>query len=254
MAGPDDILRSAYGSPDEPSYTTADVRALIPPSPYEQVMQQARGLQSGMLEANPIEMAMGLLGPRVGARIPLSRRLEAIPQIPKRDLLPSDLPIDRSKSLDGHTEFWSVYSPGGRGGVNASIAPQTNALRIHESSLPDSQRGQGIGMAMYQRLIDQAHKQGYVVHSDNLVSPYAQPIYAALAERGYQVQRHPEAITHSAIPEALYVPKSSAPVFTVHPPRGMSPEIMEILRKYGIAAPVAAGVLQQAYGDQDQSN
>lgn len=61
MQGPP--ARAAGGSVAD-TLSTADVKALMPPSPYEQVMQQARGLQAGMLQANPIEMAIGLLGPR----------------------------------------------------------------------------------------------------------------------------------------------------------------------------------------------
>ncbi len=42
--------------------------SIPPPTPYENVMEQARGLHSNLTHADPVEMAMGLLGPRV--RIP----------------------------------------------------------------------------------------------------------------------------------------------------------------------------------------
>ncbi len=163
-------------------------------------------------EAAALAMFLGPRAQRTVAGSSLVRRIENLPQAPMREVLPSDLPIQRPTP-----DHWQILDAFGDIGLNAHIDPAAHALRITGSGLPDAQRGQGVGIAMYQRMIDEAHKNGYKVHSDYSVSPDAQRIYEALAQRGYGVERNPRAF--SADNGALLVPRPSRePIFVVHPP------------------------------------
>ncbi len=161
----------------------------------------------------------------------LMQRLANVPKPPMREVLPMDMPVNRSKSLDGNTEVWSVYSPDGRGGLTASVRPQEGVLRIHEASIPKKHAGLGIGMGMYQSLIDEGFKKGYkAIHSDVSVSPDAQNVYAALKRRGYIVEQSPAA--KEGYPAGTLITKDGGdPVFTVRPPEYVSPTIADIMRR-----------------------
>ncbi len=206
---------------------------------------------------------MGLDAVDLPAHIPrppsLMQRLEEVPTPAPHSVLPSELPIRRRKANEGtpyEGEYWSVRSPSANprdydsfGSVEARSDPARRALFIETSGIPVEQRGQGIGLAMYQRLIDQAHKEGLNVYSDASVSPAAQQIYDALSRRGYQVQENPGRLGQD-LNEPVF------PKFLVRPPADRLPEIAEILKKYGIAGPAIMGpalaaVLGQ-YGDEAQ--
>ncbi len=49
--------------------------SIPPPSPYENVMEQARSLHSNLTHADPVEMAMGLLGPNARGAGALARNV-----------------------------------------------------------------------------------------------------------------------------------------------------------------------------------
>ncbi len=79
MAERDDLI-NALSRKYADMHSAGDLRnrlagdpSIPPPTPYESAMERARGLQSGMLGADPVEMAMGLLGPNARGAGALAR-------------------------------------------------------------------------------------------------------------------------------------------------------------------------------------
>jgi GNAT superfamily N-acetyltransferase len=136
--------------------------------------------------------------------------------------LSNDIELTRDPISSGR-EMWIASAPGeesrpldARQSVVARVVPRLKTARIVTSSLDKDAQGQGIGLAMYQRLIDEAHQLGYAVGSDTSVSPKAQRIYDALSKRGYDVQKHPDARTSYWLGNLMT--NDGRSVFTVGPP------------------------------------
>lgn len=258
MAEPSEIERllAQYGTPEPLAGPPLAPRQTFAQRPYDMYGEEARPPSTPQLtQSNAIDQLLsvygshsrdrlqeglqgnatpqdvthsyfeGLFGPPIGpfgmARGPsLMTRLGEVPREPVRNVLPSDLAVRRYQvpSGQGQVEQWRVGLPNNGGLVDSYIDPATRSLRIIGSDLPPAQHGQGLGLAMYQRLIDDAHRAGYRVHSDSLVSQEAQRIYDALARRGYIVERHPSAQTSNPITGSLGTGENGAPVFTVLPP------------------------------------
>ncbi len=102
---------------------------------YDEAMRQARGLQAGLTNADPIEMAMGLLGPRAGARgqrsgVPPPEFIGRAPESPSR------------KGFRDDTGAWflegdkPVYGNASRQGLDslfgADYAKRFDAFRRHD--------------------------------------------------------------------------------------------------------------------------
>lgn len=179
----------------------------------------------------------------------LVQRLDNLPPVAYRDVLPSDLPIEKYRPITGDDlQGWLVKAPKSELGVVEGHAdPSSKTFQILGSALPLDQRGRGYGLAMYQRLIDEAHRLGYTVQSDTTVSPSARHIYDALERRGYDVQRHPNAAGKDT--GGINTPGYDTPVFTVKPPRTLlanpasaalpgafanaaSPDVQRLLEQY----------------------
>lgn len=167
------------------------------------------GQRTGQLPDWGLSDAVGALGtmpmgPFGSVRSGLMRRLSDVPPVQQREFLSSDFGVTRNR-IDPN--MWSVtYDAGPRvQHVSGYLHPDERALYIGESYLDQAFRGRGMGIAMYQRLIDEAHRLGYTVHSDSAVSQSARRIYDALAERGYNVQRN------------QFEDRASYPIFTVLP-------------------------------------
>lgn len=135
-----------------------------------------------------------------------------VPPPLQREMSPHGFVLERSPHQGA--ENWFVRPPGGRGGLEGRV--EDGGLQILGARLPEGERGQGYGVAMYQRLIDDAHAAGYPVRSDASVSPSARRIYESLARRGYEVSRNPRAVEKDG---GLHDADYSAPVFTILPPR-----------------------------------
>lgn len=73
------------------------------------------------------------------------------------------------------------------GRVGGTIRDGT--LRITFAEVAEAERGKGYGVALYQRLIDEATSRGLRVTSDVTVEGPAVRVYEALARRGYQVSK-----------------------------------------------------------------
>lgn len=203
-----------------------------------------------------------------GAPIPgarLSSRLEAIPKVPAREVLPSDFHLQRNPLFNG-AEQWLVSTeplrgsempPPSAGYVSMLVQPNKNKAEIMSSQSPIEHRGEGVGLAMYQRLIDEAHKNGLDVHSDTVVSPSAQRIYEALQRRGYGIEMTPHTErqpngTLWGLTEPTESPtREYTGVYKITPP-AWSPQIAEILKKYAVVG--AAGLpaaMHGAFSDAD---
>jgi len=97
--------------------------------------------------------------------------------------------------------------------INAD-ANADDSYSITESGLPEDMRGKGLGVQLYERLIQEIASRGERVTSHTSVSADAQRVYAALARRGYTVTQNPEAVTD---PETGAL-EAAGPVYEITPP------------------------------------
>lgn len=88
-------------------------------------------------------------------------------------------------------------------------------INIKRADVVEGQRGTGAGVAMYQKLVDDAHAKGVEVWSDTMVSPDAVRVYEALERRGYRVKRNPA--TTNPNTGSLVSEDRNVPVFEVLP-------------------------------------
>ena len=100
---------------------------------------------------------------------------------------------------------------GVEGYVTASI--KDGMAKIHSANLNEELQGQGLGIAMYEKVIGEAFNKGLKVSSDETVEYAAVRVYEALEKRGYVVTRNPKA---KDIEEGIYAPNGES-VFTVSP-------------------------------------
>lgn len=103
--------------------------------------------------------------------------------------------LEVTEDADGETIYGiTVHSAesGGNAFVQADSSPD-GLYTINESGIPDDQRGKGLGVALYERLIEEVQKRGGRVASDGSVSKEAQRVYASLEKRGYAVTQAPDA-------------------------------------------------------------
>lgn len=103
--------------------------------------------------------------------------------------------LEVTEDADGETIYGiTVHSaePGVNAFVQADSSPD-GTYTINESGIPDDQRGKGLGVALYERLIEEVQKRGGRVASDGSVSKEAQRVYASLKKRGYAVTQSPDA-------------------------------------------------------------
>jgi len=113
----------------------------------------------------------------------------------------------------GGNKYLSVTSPSEKGYVTTIV--ENGVAKITHASLPDAERNQGIGTAMYERLVTAANERGLRVVSDDVVSPEAQRVYASLARRGFAVEQNPAATLDAK--GDLRLPRGE-PVFTISAP------------------------------------
>ena len=117
---------------------------------------------------------------------------------------------------DGRPNNIAAYISGAeaRAFINAD-ANADGSYSITESGLPDDMRGKGLGVQLYERLIQEIASRGERVTSGTSVSADAQRVYAALARRGYTVTQNPDAMTD---PETGAL-EAAGPVYEITPPQ-----------------------------------
>lgn len=89
--------------------------------------------------------------------------------------------------------LYEIRSPDGKLLGNALIDEDGPALTIRGVELDSGARGQGIGMAVYQQILDRAFREGKTLASDSEVTTDAARVYDAIERRGYTVKRNPAA-------------------------------------------------------------
>jgi GNAT superfamily N-acetyltransferase len=136
--------------------------------------------------------------------------------------------IKVTEDRDGDTVYAVTVTSG-----NAFVTAESNpdgSFTINESGVPEGQRGQGMGVALYERLLQEAASRGAtMVTSDNSVSAEAQRVYKALERRGYVVTQSQSAEV-DAETGAMETP-SSEPVFTVQAKTVGAPDIRNSNRR-----------------------
>lgn len=127
-----------------------------------------------------------------------------------------------------------IEAKSGFGTVGGTV--RDGVLRITNAEVIESERGKGYGIALYQSLIDEAHRRGLAVTSDVTVEGPAARVYDALARRGYQVEKalgggiiEPDAMAPAG---GLYGPGGDSPVFSVGPKNKPTSEYSQQTSEY----------------------
>ncbi len=297
----DDSLVNSLAQPEQPQRPPIYWHnQLSGATAYDEAMRQARGLQAGMTKADPIEMAMGLIGPRVKLPNPIKAYHGSPHDFDKFDLskigtgegaqayghglyfaenegvaksYKGDPGVKLVRALNpfaeveqklGHMyevalhakpeQFIDAIAPTSRLPDNAQLAlkPYRDAadqhLRAVNPSLsPDwaftsiSHIGDDLKPGTSARMVDDLRKQG--IHGARYLdqgSRQAQP----------WIVRHPSGgIGDFPTEQAARAYVAKNPEYTLISPEAQrtnnyvvwTPEIIEILRKYGIAGPAALG-------------
>lgn len=122
--------------------------------------------------------------------------------------------VNRVSETETHFFVEPSHLQGARG-VFGHVEDAGGRWRIESAELPESARGRGEGVAMYERTLEEAQANGAtVVTSDFEVKPEAAKIYDALERRGYVVERNPKAVADAD--GTLRTPDKS-PIFEVRP-------------------------------------
>lgn len=200
---------------DDPAISTAGFQPW-PNAPFSQPPAQVFENQhwradnpdtAGIDPGNPWSMMMAMAGLGSAAKArgkgSLVNRLEEVKPPKRYDVLPMDVDIKKPLGVRPNSGEWEAHwTPQDRDTFLGQHANEVNGtwlrpdiFKIDSSSLDNyGTAGQGVGMAMYQKLIDEAFKAGAKqVYSDYQLSPFSQRIYPALARRGYRVTKHPDA-------------------------------------------------------------
>ena len=139
-------------------------------------------------------------------------------------------------SISENGSGW-IEAKSGFGTVGGTV--RDGVLRITNADVIESERGKGYGVALYQSLIDEAHRRGLAVTSDVTVEGPAARVYDALARRGYQVEKAPGGgiiEPDSMAPTGgLYGPGGDSPVFSVGPKNKQTSEYSQQTSEYSDA-------------------
>lgn len=101
------------------------------------------------------------------------------------------------------------------GGGFITAVRRGGRLQVTASHVPENLRGQRRGIAMLEKLAEQAETDGTPLVSDTVVSKDAQRLYDALERRGYTVKRNPEVDTGD---DGALISQNTRPVFEVSRP------------------------------------
>lgn len=131
-----------------------------------------------------------------------------------QDIAPPAVPV--THEVDETFEH-TVKSPNGQ-----MTAQETGPyLQVKRSDVTEAARGGGEGMAMLERLSQEADARGLKLASDQSVSPDAQRLYRRLEDRGYIVTRNPSETNPATGNLVSLDPRK--PVFEVSPGANAKP-------------------------------
>lgn len=131
-----------------------------------------------------------------------------------REPLPGPPRDDRMVVRETTNGILMVEPPNGRGAV-LSLKPADDALTVGMVTVTAPNRGQGMGVALYERALEEAANRGVVLRSDASVTADAVRIYDALERRGYEVTLSPEALGSKK--KGYSMPGLKGSVFEVKP-------------------------------------
>lgn len=139
--------------------------------------------------------------------------------------MPDVMPFDDGPKIEIQQkgDFLSAVVDGGE--VGGKIFD--GALYIKFSELEESRRGQGLGVAMYRTLVDEAFARGLRVFSDITVETPAVRVYEALQRRGYEVERRMGGdipVSDEAPQGGVFGPRSAEAAFEVRPGTSKRPQ------------------------------
>lgn len=132
--------------------------------------------------------------------------------------------VEYGEDGSGNATFWirpddataEAYSLGASDAIFGWV--EDGVLRIERSELKADARGQGLGVAMYERAAQEAARTGRMLASDFDVSVKAAHAWDALGRRGYDVKRHPTAEFRADKHAPYYQTADDSPVFTIAAP------------------------------------
>ena len=110
------------------------------------------------------------------------------------------------------------------GRVTARVDRDRGVVRMTSSILRYSERGQGAGLAMYNRVLAEAADLGYALESDDMVSDSAVRVYEAMRRRGLNVVQNPKAHREGT---ETFVPYGES-VFRVEAPRAIKLKVADL--------------------------
>lgn len=132
--------------------------------------------------------------------------------------------VEYGEDGSGKATFWirpddataEAYSLGASDAIFGWV--EDGVLRIERSELKADARGQGLGVAMYERAAQEAARTGRMLASDFDVSVKAAHAWDALGRRGYDVKRNPTAEFRADKHAPYYQTADDSPVFTIAAP------------------------------------
>ena len=122
----------------------------------------------------------------------------------------------------GETTEVTVDTPSGQGILSLDRTSSGNYI-IRDASIPEADRGQGLGVQMYEAIVARAAAEGKKVFSDEILSGDAVKVYMGLKRRGYRihkkssVQQVDELDTDSLTPTRGAI-ISDKPIYEILPP------------------------------------
>lgn len=153
---------------------------------------------------------IGATPEEVFAKYPLRVQAEAVQSGPVLE----QGEVSVSADEDGGTTYSITAHDEGAAFVSAETNPD-GTYSITESGVPDNERGQGLGVRLYEALLRDAFGRGAsAVYSDTSVSKDAQRVYESLSRRGYLVEQLPGA----QLDEETGALEGDGPVFKISRP------------------------------------
>jgi hypothetical protein len=111
-------------------------------------------------------------------------------------------------------------SPGSKpkdlfGSITTKFSPEKNMVMVEYSKLKPEHYGRGLGMEMYENLIQKVVKDGHKFASDDTLSPESYRVWQSLQKHGYRVSKNPNVREISIAGEFAYRAPKNQPIFEI---------------------------------------
>ena len=133
-----------------------------------------------------------------------------------------DFPKHQARKNKAYNETFVEQNPNGGRGFNVrnsqgvlNAFDDGDGYQVAISQNRKESRGQGYGLALYHKLIDEAIANGkQFIRSDSGLSQWSYGIYKKLQQEGYNVKENPNK-EHIAGKEKAYTAKGNEPIFEI---------------------------------------